>query len=89
MLSRRQFTLGATALSMTALGLSACGRPSAQETEDLSSDVGLTDSGLPVVTDELTLTFGGAKSALAPRVRVDGARPDLGGGLGGDHRVEQ
>ena len=66
MLSRRRFTLGATALSITALGLSACGRPSSRTTEDLSSDVGLTESGLPVVTGELTLTFGGAKSALAP-----------------------
>ena len=65
MLSRRQFTLGATALSLTA-GLAACGRPSATETEDKSSDVGLTDSGLPVVTGDLTLRFGGGKSALAP-----------------------
>ncbi|WP_262423857.1 hypothetical protein [Brachybacterium sp. Z12] len=45
MLSRRQFTLGATALSLT-VGLAACSRPSAQETEDLSADAGLTDSGL-------------------------------------------
>jgi putative aldouronate transport system substrate-binding protein len=65
MLSRRQFTLGATALSLTA-GLAACGRPSATVTEDLSADAGLTDSGLPVVTGDLTLSFGGAKSALAP-----------------------
>ena len=65
MLSRRQFTLGATALSLT-VGLAACSRPSAQETEDLSADAGLTDSGLPVVSEELTLKFGGAKSALAP-----------------------
>ncbi|WP_114855438.1 extracellular solute-binding protein [Brachybacterium sp. YJGR34] len=65
-LTRRRFALGATALSATALGLAACGRPSARETEDLSADVGLTDSGLPVVADELTLSFGGSKSALAP-----------------------
>jgi len=65
MLSRRQFTLGATALSLTA-GLAACGRPSAQETVDKSADVGLTDSGLPVVTGDLTLSVGGAKSPLAP-----------------------
>lgn len=64
-LSRRRFTLGATALSLTA-GFAACGRPSAQEIEDLSTEVGLTDSGLPVVQEELTLRFGGAKSALAP-----------------------
>jgi len=64
-LSRRRFTLGATALSLTA-GLAACGRPSAKETEDLSAEVGLTDSGLPIVDQELTLRFGGAKSALAP-----------------------
>lgn len=65
MLSRRQFTLGATALSLTA-GLAACSRPSAKETEDLSADVGLTESGLPIVEEELTLRFGGAKSPLAP-----------------------
>ncbi|MGP9746746.1 extracellular solute-binding protein [Brachybacterium sp. AOP29-B2-41] len=65
LLSRRRFTLGATALSLTA-GLAACGRPSAKETEDLSAEVGLTDSGLPIVEEELTLRFGGAKSALAP-----------------------
>lgn len=65
MLSRRQFALGATALSLT-VGLVACSRPSSKQTEDLSADVGLTDSGLPIVTDELTLRFGGAKSALAP-----------------------
>lgn len=66
MLSRRQFTLGTTALSVTAIGLAACGRPSASETEDKSADVGMTESGLPIVTGDLTLTFGGAKSALAP-----------------------
>lgn len=65
MLSRRTFTLGATALSLT-VGLAACSRPSSKQTEDLSSDIGLTDSGLPIVTEELTLRFGGAKSALAP-----------------------
>ena len=65
-LTRRRFALGATALSVTALGLAACGRPSAAENEDLSAEVGLTESGLPVVTEELSLTFGGAKSALAP-----------------------
>ena len=65
MLSRRQFTLGATALTLTA-GLAACGRPSSKETEDLSADAGLTETGLPVVTGDLTLGYGGAKSALAP-----------------------
>lgn len=65
-LSRRSFALGATALSVTALGLAACGRPSAEAVEDRSADVGLTDSGLPIVTGDLTLSFGGAKSALAP-----------------------
>ena len=43
MLSRRRFTLGATALSLTALGAAACSRPSSRTTEDLSADVGLTD----------------------------------------------
>ncbi|WP_422116512.1 extracellular solute-binding protein [Brachybacterium sp. UNK5269] len=66
MFSRRQFTLSATALGVTMLGISGCSRPSERTTEDLSSEVGLTDSGLPVVTGELTLDFGGAKSALAP-----------------------
>ena len=66
MLSRRRFTLSATALGLTMLGAAGCSRPSERTTEDLSADVGLTDSGLPIVTDELTLTFGGAKSPLAP-----------------------
>ena len=66
MLSRRHFTLSATALGLTMLGAAGCSRPSERTTEDLSADVGLTDSGLPIVTDELTLTFGGAKSPLAP-----------------------
>ena len=65
-LSRRRFTLGATALSLTALGAAACSRPSERTTEDKSSEVSLTDSGLPIVTGDLTLTFGGAKSPLAP-----------------------
>ncbi|MGP5305870.1 extracellular solute-binding protein [Brachybacterium alimentarium] len=66
MLSRRRFTLSATALGVTMLGITGCSRPSERTTEDLSADVGLTDSGQPIVTEELTLTFGGAKSALAP-----------------------
>ncbi|MGO2775001.1 MAG: extracellular solute-binding protein [Brachybacterium tyrofermentans] len=66
MLSRRHFTLSATALGVTMLGVSGCSRPSERTTEDLSSDVGMTDSGVPIVTEELTLAFGGAKSALAP-----------------------
>ena len=63
--SRRSFTLGATAIGLT-VGLAACGKPSEKKTEDKSADVGLTDSGLPIVTGDLTLSFGGAKSALAP-----------------------
>ena len=66
MLSRRHFTLSAAALGLTMLGVAGCSRPSERTIEDLSSDVGLTDAGLPIVTDELTLTFGGAKSPLAP-----------------------
>src|SRR5699024_2422598 len=66
MLFRRLSTLSSTALGLTMLGAAGCSRPSERTTEDLSADVGLTDSGLPIVTDELTLTFGGAKSPLAP-----------------------
>lgn len=66
MLSRRRFVLGATALSLTSITLASCGRPSAREAEDKSSDAGLTESGLPIVTKDLELTFGGAKSPLAP-----------------------
>lgn len=63
--SRRSFSIGATALSLT-IGLAACSRPSSEKVADKSADVGLTASGLPIVTGDLTLSFGGAKSALAP-----------------------
>lgn len=66
MLSRRRFTLTSAALTAAMFSLPACTRPSERLTEDLSSEMGLTESGLPIVTEELTLTFGGAKSPLAP-----------------------
>src|SRR5688500_3986266 len=36
------------------------------EIEDKSADFGFQADGLPIVTDTLSLSFGGTKSALAP-----------------------
>jgi putative aldouronate transport system substrate-binding protein len=51
------------------LTLSACsgsGSDTPEEIPDRSDEVGLQEEGLPIVTEPLTLTFGGEKSALAP-----------------------
>ncbi|MDN4609896.1 ABC transporter substrate-binding protein [Arthrobacter burdickii] len=47
--------------------LSGCsGSGGAAETPDKSEELGLNTTGLPIVDETLTLSFGGTKSALAP-----------------------
>lgn len=50
------------------LALTACGggQPGNTEIKDASADFGFQQSGFPIVDQQLTLTFSGTKSALAP-----------------------
>lgn len=62
----RHLTIAGLAL---AVGLSACsggGGTSATDANDRSEEVGFQAEGLPIVQEQLTLTAGGEKSALAP-----------------------
>lgn len=60
-------------LTLTALGLSGSlllagctGGGASDPVEDRSAEVGFRETGLPIVDEKLSLTFGGTKSALAP-----------------------
>lgn len=61
-------TLLTTVVVAAGLSLSACSGGSGSDpvAEDSSEDYGFNPEGLPIVDDQLTLTVGGEKSALAP-----------------------
>lgn len=64
---RHRSFLTATTIAVTGtLLLAGCTGGAAEPIEDRSKEVGFNETGLPIVNDALTLTFGGAKSALAP-----------------------
>ena len=68
-MKHRSFLIATAATASTALLLTACGGgggDAGSEVVDKSADFGFAEEGLPIVSDTLTLTFGGTKSALAP-----------------------
>ncbi|MEP7763832.1 ABC transporter substrate-binding protein [Sanguibacter sp. 25GB23B1] len=63
----RRFLMPAALTAAGALLIAGCGGSGpAAELPDASADFGFNAEGLPIVDETLTLTFGGAKSALAP-----------------------
>lgn len=66
MRQRRFFSASAVTITGALLlaGCSAGG--TGAEIEDKSADFGFNDTGLPIVDDTLTLSFGGSKAPLAP-----------------------
>jgi putative aldouronate transport system substrate-binding protein len=64
----RSFYAAVAVAAAASMALTGCtgGEKSSEETKDGSADYGFNAEGLPIVDETLTLTFGGAKSALAP-----------------------
>ena len=64
----RSFYAAVAVAAAGSLILTGCagGDDATDESTDLSADFGFNTEGLPIVDETLTLTFGGAKSALAP-----------------------
>lgn len=65
-MKHRRFLTGATVAASLGLLATACGGAAGEEVEDASDEYGFNAEGLPIVDETLPLTFGGAKSALAP-----------------------
>ncbi|PPF83704.1 sugar ABC transporter substrate-binding protein [Pseudoclavibacter sp. RFBJ3] len=66
-MKQRRFATSIALVTVSGLLLTGCtGGSGGGELTDLSSDYGFNAEGLPIVTEPLSLTFGGTKSALAP-----------------------
>lgn len=65
-MKHRRFLATTAAIAAVTLLAGCSGGAADVEIEDKSDDFGFNEEGLPIVDETLTLTFGGAKSPLAP-----------------------